>query len=419
MAAARAEAQVGSPWGGQDVGGPTPAGSAVQAGTDFTIDGGGAEIWDVADQFHYVSQQVTGDVAITAQVTGILNTNAQAKAGLMIREGLATDARHVTVAVTPTSGVRFNNRFATGSYTQDGLGSASSAPRWLRLLRCGNTFTAYESADGAAWTVVAAYTNDMSTTAFVGLAVTSHDTSTLCQATFANVTVDTAPVCTSGATPIPPASGSGLIGEYWDNQGGGVAPTFPATPPDLTQVDARIDFADWGGTWPPVPPLNANRNDFLVRWTGSVVPRFSGPMSFHAVADDGIRVRIDTQLLIDNWTDSMETHLSGTITLTAGTAYSLVVEYYEHGGGASVRLGWSSFDQPYELIPSTQLYTAAAPPGGGPPGGGGGGGGGASPRSSSGDGGRCGCGMVAPTNRLGLAGLALLLALGILLVRKP
>jgi len=68
-------------------------------------------------------------------------------------------------------------------------GSTQAPPSWLRLVRAGNTVTAAVSADGSTWRTVGSVTVSMNTTVYVGLAVTSHDTTRLNTATFDSVTV--------------------------------------------------------------------------------------------------------------------------------------------------------------------------------------------------------------------------------------
>jgi hypothetical protein len=80
------------------------------------------------------------------------------------------------------------------------------------------------------------------------------------------------------------------------------------------------------------------------------------------MSDDGVRLWVNGQQLVNNWTDHGPTENSGTISLTAGTRYSVRLEYYERGGGATAQLSWSSSCQTKGIVPATQLYPASAPP---------------------------------------------------------
>src|SRR5205807_1299858 len=84
-------------------------------------------------------------------------------------------------------GVAFQRRQVTGGTSVSTAASLSIAPRWVKLRRSGNTFTAYESADGVSWTLVGTDTIAMQTTVYVGLAVTSHNTSSSATCTFDSV----------------------------------------------------------------------------------------------------------------------------------------------------------------------------------------------------------------------------------------
>jgi M6 family metalloprotease-like protein len=165
-------------WTGLDIGNPGRAGSQAVSGNCASVTGGGADIWGTADQFRFLYKPMTGDGEITAKVASIRNTDAWAKGGVMIRETLAADSRHALTAVSAASGLAFQRRIApAGPSLHTGL--AGAAPRWVRLRRTGNLFTAFVSADGAAWTQMGAETIAMGTAVWAGLAVTSHDNAAL------------------------------------------------------------------------------------------------------------------------------------------------------------------------------------------------------------------------------------------------
>src|SRR2546422_721284 len=85
----------------------------------------------------------------------------------------------------------------------------------------------------------------------------------------------------------------------------------------------------------------------------------SETVTFHTVSDDGVRLWVNGQLIIDNWTDHAPTENSGTIALTAGQRYDIRMDFYENGGGAVAQLYWSSPTITRHIIPQSQLY----PPG--------------------------------------------------------
>ncbi|MGB7925676.1 MAG: kelch repeat-containing protein [Pyrinomonadaceae bacterium] len=214
-----------SPWVNQDIGSVGLAGSAAFSNNTFTIKGSGADIWGNADAFHYVRQPLNGDGEIIARVTSIQNTDPFAKAGLMIRESLTANSRHVILDVKPGGGLEFMRRLTNGGATNVVASSTSTAPYWLRLTRTGNTFTAYKSLNGTSWTLMGSTTIAMSANTQVGLVVTSHNNQALCTTTMDNVSVTSTPppvVQTPfGGTPAP-VPGTAQA-ENFDDGGEGVA----------------------------------------------------------------------------------------------------------------------------------------------------------------------------------------------------
>jgi regulation of enolase protein 1 (concanavalin A-like superfamily) len=178
-----------SPWAQASVGAvPVPGSASVSNGT-YTVHGSGSDIWGTADQFHFVYQKLTGDGTIIARVASVENTNSLAKSGVMMRESLAANSKHASVLVSPGSGgVRYLRRTTTGGGSTSTTHSPLSAPYWVKLVRKGNTFTSYRSADGVTWQFMGSDTISMAATIYVGLVVCSHNT-TLNTSTFDHVSV--------------------------------------------------------------------------------------------------------------------------------------------------------------------------------------------------------------------------------------
>jgi hypothetical protein len=120
-------------------------------------------------------------------VTALQNTDAWAKAGVMIRETLAADSRNAFTAVTAASGLAFQRRTAPGALSLS-TPVSGSAPRWVRIRRVGNVFTSSISPDGRTWTQVGSETIAMGATTYIGLAVTSHNNAALSTAVFESIT---------------------------------------------------------------------------------------------------------------------------------------------------------------------------------------------------------------------------------------
>ena len=126
------------------------------AGT-WTIEGSGADIWDTADEFRFVSREVYGNFVAVARVASIENLDRWVKAGLMIREGLSAGARHVSILATPRTerGIAFQRRRQANGLSVHTAGPAVAPPGWLALGRIGDTISAYYRPSAtASWTLV-------------------------------------------------------------------------------------------------------------------------------------------------------------------------------------------------------------------------------------------------------------------------
>jgi hypothetical protein len=145
---------------------------------------------------------------------------------------------------------------------------------------------------------------------------------------------------------FPPSSG--LRGEYYGTQ--------DLTTLLMVRTDGKIDF-DWTKD-PPAPGLPLEH--YSVRWTGKVTPRFSESYTFTTTTDDGARLWIDGQQLVDDWNPHGPTDNHGTLDLVAGKAYDLRFEYFQATLGAVARLSWQSAHEALGVIPATQLAPAAA-----------------------------------------------------------
>ncbi len=163
------------------------------------------------------------------------------------------------------------------------------------------------------------------------------------------------------AAPTATPAGTGLQGQYFSSR---PYPCCVQVPDDVygqpmySEVDPQVNIRV-NGDDPPDPRL-ANMA-FAIRWTGNIRPQYSETYTFVTHSDDGVRLWINGQLLIDNWTTHAEQVNQGTIALTAGQLYSIRLDYYENGEGhgAIITLQWQSASQPLELVPQSALYPAA------------------------------------------------------------
>ena len=141
--------------------------------------------------------------------------------------------------------------------------------------------------------------------------------------------------------------GGGIRGDYYKGMN---FETFI-----LSRTDPEINF-NWGDPGGPDPAVGDDQ--FSCRWTGEVEAAYTETYTFYAAADDGVRLWVDGVQLVDAWIDQGTTEYRGTIDLISGNSYSVVMEQYENGGGATAYLRWSSPSTPKQIIPQAAL----APP---------------------------------------------------------
>jgi regulation of enolase protein 1 (concanavalin A-like superfamily) len=193
---------VGS-WRTTDVGMVNVPGSASHDLGIFRLTGSGKDIWEKADAFRYIYQTVEGNVDIRARVDRMSYSHYWAKAGVMIRNSMDPRSKHAMTVITPSNGASFQRRMETGG-SSVGTGAAASTPYWVRLVRYGDTFTSYISANGTDWTKVGTQTISMYNRVYVGMVVTSHTTNnTVCLATMTNVSVSSSVAMAAAQTTQP------------------------------------------------------------------------------------------------------------------------------------------------------------------------------------------------------------------------
>lgn len=145
--------------------------------------------------------------------------------------------------------------------------------------------------------------------------------------------------------PLPNGKGDGLTAEYYNGQ------EFNTLM--VTTVDTTINF-NWGTNR---PNRNINADNVSIRWQGKIEPRTSGDYQFFINSDNGRRLWINDQLIIDKWINDYDIEYSGNIMLQAGELYNIKLDYFESIGGAYCKLEWISPKQPREIVPKSQLYS--------------------------------------------------------------
>jgi subtilisin family serine protease len=206
---------------------------------------------------------------------------------------------------------------------------------------------------------------------------------------------------------VPPPTGTGLNVTYYDNK------DFTGT--SVIGPAGNINF-NWGGN---SPIAGIGNTTWSARWSGEIQPQFSEPYTFYTLADDGVRVTVNGQQIINRWSNhppvgdmngdgivnamdfgKLSSYYaqggaavapydlngdgvvnsadftilasnfgktvdpiqdSGTITLTAGQKYDITVEYYQNYSVASMKLYWSSPSTPNQIVPTLRLYAPGTP----------------------------------------------------------
>ncbi len=154
--------------------------------------------------------------------------------------------------------------------------------------------------------------------------------------------------------------GNGLLGEYYTWSGGSPPSSSQINNLVLARIDPTVNFSwGWGSPAPSLPS-----DGFAVYWSGFVQPKFDQPEAyrFYVRTDDGVQLRVNGQLLVNEWYDHNTREYSGVINLDAGCPlYAIEVRYYENNSNAVAQLRWESSSIPYEIIPAANLYPPVGP----------------------------------------------------------
>ncbi|MER5917269.1 ABC transporter permease subunit [Streptomyces sp. NPDC001982] len=171
----------------------------------------------VTDDFSFVHQGVTGDGSITVRLSSMLGYHSAlnaadpaksladmprglqpwARGGVIVKAGTTPGAPYVAVVATGANGVRMESNFTSSKLAPGGTATGSaisrSSSQWLRLSRTGDSFTGYESADGAHWTAIGTETvAGIPASAQAGMLVSSPDHGSITHQ-FGGTSVDSSP----------------------------------------------------------------------------------------------------------------------------------------------------------------------------------------------------------------------------------
>ena len=156
---------------------------------------------------------------------------------------------------------------------------------------------------------------------------------------------------TGGTVTIGGAGRGGFInlkGQYFDDRG------FRGKSQTRNDSAVNFDFGNGG----PLPGFGGDQ--FSVRWTGTLEAPADGEYEFITETDDGVRLWVNNQKIIDHWRDMAPTRKSGKLRLRKGQRVGLRMDYYENGGGAVARLFWKPPEARECLIPLAGSFRAFA-----------------------------------------------------------
>ena len=210
----RAIADVPSPWLNMDIGSPSIAGSADHSGGTFTVSGSGA-LDDIPlgmspDKCQYVYREVTGEFVFTTRLVSMNYPHEKAKAGVVLRLGLSPTSPQIGLVVQangePIKMWRWHQ--GGGAVIDPDCTNWPSAtetcriridryfyrdfPVWLRLQKYHHQVSVFISENGTDWTLVRDQTLPVpQSKVYIGMVASDFDDSSLCEATFDNVQLDT------------------------------------------------------------------------------------------------------------------------------------------------------------------------------------------------------------------------------------
>jgi len=188
----------------KDIGNPALTGNSEILKDGISITAGGADVWGIKDEFGFLYLEKTGDFDLVARIESLTAPHLYTKAGLMAREQLSDNSRHIFFQVFPNNKPRNkNNGGYEFQYRAEQAGEMKAVypdrfdgepefpvnypNTWIRLKRAGNKFTGYFSADGKSWKEFTTFSMELSKKVYLGLAVTSHNTKESATAVFRNI----------------------------------------------------------------------------------------------------------------------------------------------------------------------------------------------------------------------------------------
>jgi predicted esterase len=247
---------------------------------------------------------------------------------------------------------QFNTSSPQADFNHDNV--VNTADVKLFFANYGKTLAASSPMDSGTITLVAGQTYDL-TLEYYQVADQANAKLEWSSASQARQVVPPAPadpgsVGGGGGGTVIVGDGNGLLGTYYDN------PDFTGT--QVSRIDPTVSFR-WSGQR---PQSRIDSTTFSVRWEGQVLAPVTGNYTFFVNSDDGTRLWVNDQAVVDVWGDKTESEYSSDpIALIAGHKYNITLEYYQNQGDAVAELRWGGGAVPYQIIPTSQLFPSTGP----------------------------------------------------------
>jgi hypothetical protein len=189
-----------------DIGKPALVGTTSVLSDGISLTAGGADVWGVRDEFRFCYIEQTGDFDLVTRIESLSAPHLYTKAGLMAREQLSDNCRHIFFQVFPNNNPRNKNNGGYEFQYREEQGGAMKAiyPKkfdgipefpvnypntWIRLKRVGSEFMGLYSADGIDWKPFTIFELELSKKLYLGLAVTSHNVKETATAVFKDISM--------------------------------------------------------------------------------------------------------------------------------------------------------------------------------------------------------------------------------------